>query len=113
MRLPAFVIGEMLNLNWVAKKLLQNLAECNFFATFAVSLRQRVLYFISFQLCMKTSEFKRLLLKKGCRLQRHGSRHDMWLNPDNGHTAMVPRHDAQEVSTGLRKKIMMQLFGTD
>lgn len=61
---------------------------------------------------MKTNELKRLLLKRGCHLLRHGSRHDKWINPANGHTAMVPRHDAQEVSTGLYKGIMGQLFGT-
>ena len=49
---------------------------------------------------MKSSELKRILKKKGCKLLRHGSRHDLWINPANGKSTAVPRHDAQEVNTG-------------
>lgn len=62
---------------------------------------------------MKSSELKRILKKKGCKLLRHGSRHDLWINPANGKSTTVPRHDAQEVNTGTLKSILKQLFGTD
>lgn len=54
-----------------------------------------------------------MLKKKGCKLLRHGSRHDLWINPANGKSTTVPRHDAQEVNTGTLKSILKQLFGSD
>lgn len=59
---------------------------------------------------MKTSELKRLLSKRGCRFLKHGSRHDVWINPANGKITMVPRHDHQEVPNGTLKSIMNELF---
>lgn len=60
---------------------------------------------------MKTSELKRLLKTGGCRLLRHGSRHDIWKNPETGATAPVPRHDAQEVNPKTLKSIKEALLG--
>lgn len=54
-----------------------------------------------------------MLKKKGCKLLRHGSRHDLWINPANGKSTTVPRHDAQEVNTGTLKSILKQLFESD
>ena len=62
---------------------------------------------------MKSNELKRLLKKKGCKFLRHGSRHDLWINPANGKSTTVPRHDAQEVNTGTLKSILKQLFESD
>ena len=59
---------------------------------------------------MKTSELKRLLKAGGCRLLRHGSRHDIWTNPETGAIAPVPRHDAQEVNPKTLKSIMETLL---
>lgn len=62
---------------------------------------------------MKYSEFKRLLTRKGAVFKEHGGRHDKWINPENGHSAYLPRHGAQEINEGLRKEILRKLFGTD
>lgn len=62
---------------------------------------------------MKASELKRLLRKRGCKLLRHGRRHDVWINPQNGNITMVPRHDAQEVRKGTFESILNELFGNN
>lgn len=59
---------------------------------------------------MKTSELKRLLRAGGCQLLRHGARHDIWINPQTGMTAPVPRHDAQEVKAKTLKSIKEALL---
>jgi hypothetical protein len=41
---------------------------------------------------LKRSEFVRELIRAGCHLRRHGSKHDLYVNPKNGRKAPVPRH---------------------
>ena len=41
---------------------------------------------------MKRENFIRSLVKRGCHLQRHGKRHDIYANPMTGRRAPVPRH---------------------
>lgn len=41
---------------------------------------------------MKRKELVRQLTEAGCILHRHGSRHDIYLNPQNGKKQPVPRH---------------------
>jgi mRNA interferase HicA len=43
----------------------------------------------------------------GCRLLRHGSRHDIYHNPANGKSEPVPRHS--EINELLAKKILKSL----
>lgn len=59
---------------------------------------------------MKTSELLRALRRAGCTLERHGSRHDKWINPKTGKFDWVPRH-AAEVHTGLAQEILKKLTG--
>lgn len=54
---------------------------------------------------MKYSELYRKLKKAGCFLLRHGGRHDIWSNPANGKSAVVPRHGTGEVPQGTLKSI--------
>lgn len=49
---------------------------------------------------MKMSEFLRLASKNGCRLLKHKTRHDLWVNPA-GETFLIPRHTSQELAKGL------------
>lgn len=51
---------------------------------------------------MKVSEFKRLATQAGCSFLRHGSRHDIWVNP-KGEKFSIPRHDVEEMPKGLAK----------
>ena len=60
---------------------------------------------------MKTSELKRLLKRSGCYCLRNGGRHDIWINPQTGGTAPIPRHDAQEVRPGTLQNIKASLLG--
>ncbi|MDQ7785515.1 MAG: type II toxin-antitoxin system HicA family toxin [Desulfomonilaceae bacterium] len=52
---------------------------------------------------MKRSELVQELIRAGCILHRHGSRHDIYLNPATGRRQPVPRHN--EVDDALAKHI--------
>lgn len=41
---------------------------------------------------MNRRAFVRELVRAGCYLKRHGSRHDIYENPRTGRRAPVPRH---------------------
>jgi len=56
---------------------------------------------------MKRGELIRQLAAAGCVLHRHGSRHDIYLNPANGKKQPVPRHN--EVDDTLAKHIKKNL----
>ena len=58
---------------------------------------------------MRISEFKRQLKKQGIKLLRHGSRHDIYINPADGKTSELPRHDQKEIGTGLKNSILNDL----
>jgi hypothetical protein len=47
------------------------------------------------------------LVKSGCYLKRHGSKHDIYANPRNGKQAPIPRH--AEIKDSLVKLIKKQL----
>jgi mRNA interferase HicA len=56
---------------------------------------------------MKRGDLLRYLEGCGCRLQREGSRHSIYLNPANGKKTSVPRH--MEIDDRLAQKICKQL----
>lgn len=56
---------------------------------------------------MKRRKFIRELVKAGCYMDRHGKRHDIYINPRNGRKAPVPRH--AEIKDSLCKIIRKQL----
>ena len=56
---------------------------------------------------MKRSEFIRQLTREGCLLDRHGARHDIYLNPATGQKQSVPRHT--EIDDALAKHIKKYL----
>jgi hypothetical protein len=56
---------------------------------------------------VKRAAFLRELAQKGCVLHRHGSRHDLFLNPANGKKAPLPRHN--EIRDSLCRLIRKQL----
>lgn len=56
---------------------------------------------------MKRKEFVRQLTQAGCVLLRHGSRHDVYLNPANGRKQPVPRY--AEIDEHLAKHIKKHL----
>ena len=56
---------------------------------------------------MKRRQVIRELRQAGCQLKRHGGRHDIYFNPENGRQAPVPRHD--EIKESLYSLIKKQL----
>jgi len=58
---------------------------------------------------VKASELIRLAKKYSCYIKRHGSEHDIWVNPKTGNTARIPRHPSKEVKTGTAERIKKDL----
>jgi len=56
---------------------------------------------------LKRSALIKDLVKSGCYLKRHGSKHDIYANPRNGKQAPIPRH--AEIRDSLVKLIKKQL----
>ncbi|MDZ7696632.1 MAG: type II toxin-antitoxin system HicA family toxin [Deltaproteobacteria bacterium] len=56
---------------------------------------------------MKRDKLINRLVKAGCYLKRHGSRHDIYFNPRNGRQAPVPRHS--EIKESLVSLVLRQL----
>lgn len=59
---------------------------------------------------MKHSELIRTLIKAGCHIKRHGASHDVWINPNTGGRATVPRHGSKEIKTKTVKSILDDLL---
>jgi predicted RNA binding protein YcfA (HicA-like mRNA interferase family) len=56
---------------------------------------------------MKRTELIKLLATKGAVFVRHGSNHDIYMQPKNGNTEPVPRHN--EIKEFMAKKIIKNL----
>lgn len=56
---------------------------------------------------MKRTDLERRLRIAGCYLKRQGASHSIWINPNNGITEAVPRHN--EIKEPLAKKILKRL----
>jgi len=56
---------------------------------------------------LKREELLRELSRQGCTLKRHGKKHDIYLNPENGRKAPIPRHT--EIKNSLCILIRKQL----
>jgi mRNA interferase HicA len=56
---------------------------------------------------LKRNQLIRRLIKSGCYLKRHGTRHDIYENINNGKIAPIPRHS--EIKDSLCKLIIKQL----
>jgi predicted RNA binding protein YcfA (HicA-like mRNA interferase family) len=58
---------------------------------------------------MKRRELIEALEKMGCKLVRHGGRHDWYTNPGTKQSQPVPRHN--EINEQLAKSIIKKLAG--
>lgn len=56
---------------------------------------------------MKRHDLIKRLEQVGCYLIRHGGKHDIYHNPNNGRSEPVPRH--REINERLAKKIIKSL----
>ncbi len=56
---------------------------------------------------MKRIDLVQRLEQMGCKLLRHGSRHDIYHNPTTGRSEPVPRH--REINEILVKRIVRRL----
>ena len=60
---------------------------------------------------MKRGNFIKELIRQGCYLYRHGKKHDIYINQNNGRKAPIPRHS--EIKENLCKIIRVQLGLSD
>lgn len=58
---------------------------------------------------MKRVDLVKQLEQAGCKLLRHGAKHDIYHNPKLGISQPVPRH--REINERLAKKILRDLTG--
>jgi len=58
---------------------------------------------------MTVAEFVRYLKKQKIKFKEHGAKHDVYWNPNNGLETQVPRHQAQEMKTGTKERILKDL----
>lgn len=56
---------------------------------------------------MKRNALLKKLKSEGCVLVRHGSRHDLFMNPKTGRKQPVPRHS--DIDENLAKHIIKEL----
>ena len=56
---------------------------------------------------MKRRDLLQHLQAHGCRLEREGGKHSLWLNPSTGKVEPVPRH--AEIGKHLSRKICRNL----
>ena len=56
---------------------------------------------------MKRNELVKKLSQAGCVMLRHGSKHDIYHNPNTENSEPVPRH--REINEYLAKKILKNL----
>lgn len=58
---------------------------------------------------MKWSELKKLAIRNGWKLKRHGSCHDIYCHPDKDYFIEIGRHESEEVKNGTYAKIKNQI----
>ena len=58
---------------------------------------------------MKWSELKRIATQHGWHLLRNGKEHDIYAHPDRDYKIQIPRHESQEVKTGIYNKLKKQI----
>ncbi len=56
---------------------------------------------------MKRNTLLKKLKSEGCILVRHGSRHDLYINPKTGRKQPIPRHS--DIDENLAKHIIKEL----
>lgn len=57
---------------------------------------------------MKTAELLKMLKRLGAEFKRHGTNHDVWINPQNGRTTRIWRHP-KEIPPGTLNQILKDL----
>lgn len=65
--------------------------------------------FNQFKNKMKWNELKRQALKHGFVLDKHGSKHDIYVNEKTGITVQLERHGAAEAKKGIALKLRKQI----
>ena len=58
---------------------------------------------------MTWNEFKKMILRKGWKLERHGSKHDIYRKNGRVDLLLVERHWNEEIKPNLQKRLLKQV----
>jgi len=58
---------------------------------------------------MKWSELRRIAIRMGWYLERHGSNHDIFAHKRKDFKIQISRHGSDEIMKGLEKKLKKQI----
>lgn len=62
---------------------------------------------------MTWNEFKKMILRKGWKLERHGSKHDIYRKNGRVDPLLVERHWNEEIKPNLQKRLLKQVEDDD
>lgn len=62
---------------------------------------------------MTWNEFKKMILRKGGKLERHGSKHDIYRKNGRVDPLLVERHWNEEIKPNLQKRLLKQVEDDD
>ena len=60
---------------------------------------------------MRWSELKKIAVENGWKLERNGSRHDIYRKAGRPDVLIVERHWTEEIKPGLQKRLIKQIEG--
>ena len=62
---------------------------------------------------MTWNEFKKMILRKGWKLERHGNKHDIYRKNGRVDPLLVERHWNEEIKPNLQKRLLKQVEDDD
>jgi predicted RNA binding protein YcfA (HicA-like mRNA interferase family) len=58
---------------------------------------------------MNWNELKKIAIKKGWLLVRHGKKHDLYYHPNKNYQIQIERHSSKEIKNGICHDILKKL----
>jgi predicted RNA binding protein YcfA (HicA-like mRNA interferase family) len=62
---------------------------------------------------MTWNEFRKMILRKGWKLERHGGKHDIYRKTGRADPLLVERHWNEEIKPNLQKRLLKQVDGDE
>lgn len=62
---------------------------------------------------MTWNEFRKMILRKGWKLERHGGKHDIYRKSGRADPLLAERHWNEEIKPNLQKRLLKQVDGDE
>ena len=62
---------------------------------------------------MTWNEFRKMILRKGWKLERHGRKHDIYRKSGRADPLLAERHWNEEIKSNLQKRLLKQVDGDE